>query len=119
VVDVSGVLVHRRRLNGVRVVGVVDVSGVVSRLLRAAKVGLKVRVGRTIPVAREVGGDVGIKSTSVLEEATGINEGVGVSSNLLRSTESMDGVRKSVNGISVVERLGTKNFEEGGVASEG
>jgi hypothetical protein len=117
VIDVSGVLVHRRRLNGVRVVGVVDVSCVVSRNLNTSEVGLVVRVGRTIPVAREVGRDVGIKSTSVLEEATGINKGVGVGSNLLRSTEGVDGIRKSIDGISVVERLGTKNLEKGGIAS--
>ena len=107
----------RRRLDGVRVVRVVDVGGVVTRLLNTSKVGLKVRVGRTIPVAREVGRNVGIKSTGVLEKTTGINEGIGVGSNLLRSTESMDSVRKSVNGISVVERLGTKNLEKSGITS--
>jgi hypothetical protein len=107
--------VNGRRLNGVRVVRVIDVGGVVTRLLNTSKVGLKVRVGRTIPVAREVGRNVGIKSTGVLEETTGINEGIGVGSNLLRSTESMDGVRKSVNGISVVEGLSTKNLEKSGI----
>ena len=115
----TGCSKRRRRLNGVRVVRVVDVGGVVARLLNTSKVGLKVRVRRTIPVAREVGRNVGIKSTGVLEETTGINESIGVGSNLLRSTESMDGVRKSVDGISVVEGLGTKNLEKSGIASQG
>jgi hypothetical protein len=106
-------------LNGVRIVGVVDVGGVVARLLNTSKVSLKVRIGRTIPVAREVSRDVSIKSTGVLEETTSINEGIGVGSNLLRSTESVDGVRKSVNGISVVEGLGTKNLEKSGITSQG
>jgi hypothetical protein len=35
------------------------------------------------------------------------------------SAEGVDGVGKSVNGVSVVERLGAKNLEKGGVTGEG
>ena len=107
----------RRRLDGVRVVRVVDVGAVVSGNLNTSEVGLIVRVGRTIPVAREVGRDVSIKGTGILEKTASINEGIGVGGNLLRSTEGVDGIRKSIDGISVVEGLGTKNLEKGSIAS--
>jgi hypothetical protein len=85
---------------------------------RTSKVRLVVRVSRTVPVSSESSRDVSIKSTSIIKEATSINECIGTSS-LSRSTKSMDGVRERINGISVVERLGTKNLEKGGVAKKG
>ena len=48
----------------------------------------------------------------VLEQTTGSHEAVG-SLNLGVGTEGMDSVGKSVNGISVVERLGTKGLVQG------
>jgi hypothetical protein len=46
-----------------------------------------------------------------LEEARSVDEGVGAGG-LSRSTEGMDGWGKSIDGISVVEGLGTKGSEE-------
>jgi hypothetical protein len=86
--------------------------------VRTSKVRLIVRVRRTVPVSSEVRRKTGIKSTSLLEKTTGINECIGTSS-LGRSTEGVDSVRKGINSISVVERLSTKNLEQGGVAKEG
>jgi hypothetical protein len=85
---------------------------------RSTKVDLIVRVLNTVPVSSVVARNIGIKSTSVLEETTCINVCI-CSSSSLRSTEGMDSVRKSINGISVVERLGTKNLEKGGITKEG
>ena len=47
----------------------------------------------------------------VLEDTTGGDEGIG-SGGLIGSTESVDGVGKSINGVSVVEGLGTKSLEQ-------
>jgi hypothetical protein len=82
------------------------------------KIHLIVRVGRSVPVSSETTIRDVIKSTSILEETTGINECTRVSSNRGRSTESMDGVRKSINGISVVERLSTKDLEEKSITGQ-
>jgi len=119
VVDVAGVLVHGRRLDRVGVVGVVGVGSIISRNLLAAKVGLVVGVGRSVPVSREARRNVGVKSAGVLEEAASVNEGIGVGSDLLRPTEGVDGIGKGINRISVVERLGTENLEKSGIACEG
>ena len=85
---------------------------------RTSKVRLVVRIRSTVPVSSETIRDGSIKSTSILTEATGVNEGISTSS-LSRSTEGVDSVRKGINGISVVERLGTKDLEKGGVTKEG
>jgi len=91
----------------------------------AAKVGLVVRVSGTVPVSSPVGGKVGIKGASVLEEAVGINETVlgSVSavgtSDFGRASESVDSIGEGINGVGVVEGLGTENLEEEGVASKG
>jgi hypothetical protein len=53
-----------------------------------------------------------------LEKTSCINEGVGGEGNLSRSSEGVDGVGKGINGIGVVERLGTKGLEEGGVTNK-
>jgi len=52
-----------------------------------------------------------IKGTCHLEEAVGGNESIG-SLGLQGSTESMDRVRKSIDGIGVVEGLGTEALVE-------
>jgi hypothetical protein len=82
------------------------------------KVDLIVRVGRSVPVSSETSTRDVVKSTGIVEETTCINEGTRVSSNRGRSTEGMDGVRKSINGISVVERLGTKDLEEKSITGQ-
>jgi len=46
-----------------------------------------------------------------------INVGAGISSYGSRTSESMDSVRKSIDGIGVVERLGTKNLEKKSITS--
>jgi hypothetical protein len=51
-------------------------------------------------------------SSRVLEKTTGSDEGIRTRG-LVRATESVDGVGKSVNSISVVERLGTKGLVKG------
>ena len=53
----------------------------VQRNLRAAKVGLVVRVGGTVPVSSPVLGEIRIDGASVLEETLGINVSTGISSN--------------------------------------
>jgi len=91
----------------------------------AAKVGLVVRVSGTVPVSSPVGGKVGIKGASVLEKAVGINETVlgSVSavgtSDFSGAAESVDSVGEGINGVGVVEGLGTEHLEEEGVASKG
>ena len=54
----------------------------------------------------------------VLEDTTGGDEGIG-SGGLSGSTESVDGVGKSINGVSVVEGLGTKSLEQSLASLEG
>jgi hypothetical protein len=53
-------------------------------------------------------GSVGISGTGGLKDTTR-DEGIGARK-LIRGTEGMDGVRKSINGISVVEWLSTKSL---------
>ena len=56
-------------------------------------------------------------STSVLEQARDVDEGIGSLSGILRA-ECLDGVRKSIDGISVVEWLSTKSIEEHSAGAE-
>jgi hypothetical protein len=84
----------------------------------ASCVYLVVRIGGTVPVSSETSIRDVIKSTSVLEQTTSINVSIGVSSNRLRTSESMDSVGESINGISVVEGLGTEDLEEESIASQ-
>ena len=102
-----------------------DTSGGVGDNLGSTEVGLVVGVTRSVPVSGQTNTS-GIHGTSRLKETLAVNEsvladeGVGVSlSNGIRATESMDGVGEGVNGISVVEGLGTQNLEEEGVAHKG
>jgi hypothetical protein len=76
-----------------------------------------------VPVSGAVGS---IHGTSRLKETLAVNEGVlanervrVVSTDGLRSSESVDGVGEGINGISVVEGLGTQHLEEEGVAHKG
>jgi hypothetical protein len=102
------------------------VSGSTSRERnsRASQVHLIVRVGRTMPVPSEgstklaLSSGLVVKSTSILEKTTSINEGSAILGNGSRATESMDSVRKSINGIRVVEGLSTKHLEQKGIASQ-
>ena len=48
-----------------------------------------------------------VNGTSIVEEATSINVGTAVGSNTSGTSESMDSVGEGINGISVVEGLGT------------
>jgi hypothetical protein len=71
------------------------------------KVGLIIRILGTMPVSSETSGDIIIKSTSVIEQTTGVNEGARVSSDRSGTSESVDSIGEGVNCISVVEGLGT------------
>jgi hypothetical protein len=108
-----------RRADGIGCVGVGGSVDVVVEHFGAAKVGLKVGVGGAVPVAREVSGDVRIKGAGVLEETASVNEGVRVGRNLMGTAKGVNSIGKSVNCVGVVEGLGTKNLEKGGVAGEG
>ena len=98
-------------------------DGIQLRNLNTAEVDLVVRVGRSVPVSSETGLGEGsrlvIEGTSIREEAVGINVSTAVRRNSGRAAERVDGVRESVNRISVVEGLGSKNLEEKGIAREG
>jgi hypothetical protein len=84
----------------------------------STKVRLVVGVGRSVPVSSEVRRNPRIKSTSILEETTGIDKGIGVESNFVGSSEGVDSVGEGINGIGVVERLSTKGLEESRVADK-
>ena len=83
----------------------------------------RIKVGlRVVPWSRV--GSTAVPGTSKLEETRGINEGVvgargGTSGNGIFTTEGVDGVGESIDGISVVERLGTKSSEKWLRALEG
>ena len=64
-----------------------------------------VRSGRTPNIGR-------VKGTSGLEETGTIDERGGGCTDRVRATERVDGVGEGINGISVVERLGTKSLVE-------
>jgi len=103
---------------GIRDTRVIDVrilDKTVTRNIDTTKVDLVVRVGGTMPVAS----CLNINSTSVLEKTVGINVGTGILSDGSGSTESMDSIRKSINGISVVEGLSTEDLEKESIASQG
>jgi hypothetical protein len=53
-----------------------------------------------------------INSTSLVEETGAINERAGALSNSIVATEGVDSIGKSIDSISVVERLSTKNAVE-------
>ena len=93
--------------------------------VRSTKSGLVVGVSRSVPVSSPSRRNVGIHGTGRLEKTIGINEGVlsneGVGVSLgdsLRSSESMNSVGKSINGVGIVEGLGTEDLEKKGVADK-
>jgi hypothetical protein len=103
-----------------------DTGGGVGGKGGTTKVGLIVGITRSVPVSSEsnrssIHGTGSLKETLAINEGVLADEGAGVSSigNRFRSTEGMDGIGKGVNGISVVEGLGTKNLEEEGIANKG
>ncbi len=112
-------LVKTGQSEGGKNVGLVSGVGSVEADLGTTEVGLVhgVVINASVPVSGETSSNVFIHSTSVLEEATGINESTSASSGV-GATESVDGVGKSIDGIGVVEGLGAKDLEQGGVAKE-
>jgi hypothetical protein len=91
------------------------------RNFRSSKSRLVVRVGRTVPVSgetRKVLIRKIVKSTGILEETLGIDESIAISSNRGRTSEGVDSIRKSINGICVVERLGSKDLEEKSITGQ-
>ena len=103
------------------VVSVVGVGSIANRGrgkgVQAAKLGARVGVGGTVPVAgEEILGEV--KSTGLVEYALGADVFV-LALELVRSAEGVDSVGEGVNGVRVVEGLGAKDLEENRVAEEG
>jgi len=105
-----------------------NTSGGVGSEGRSAKSGLVVGVSGSVPVSSELTASklTGIHCSGGLKETIRVNEGmladerVGVvCRNSVGSSESMDCVGESVNGIGVVERLGTEHLEQEGVADKG
>ena len=60
------------------------------------------------------GGGLGsnINSAGVIEETRSVDERVGGSGGRVITTERHDGVRESIDGVGVIERLGAKGLEE-------
>jgi hypothetical protein len=85
----------------------------------ATEIGSIVRIAGTVPISSEITNRVVVKSTGVLEKTLGINVGTRILSNGSGATESMDSIRKSINGISVVEGLSTEDLEEESITSQG
>ena len=118
---------HRGVINGVGSLGEAgDVGGGVGGEVGSSKSRLVVGVSGSVPVSSPSLGHIGIHGAGRLEESVRVNEGVlsdeGVGVGLasgLRSAEGMDGIGKSINGIGVVEGLGTKHLEKKGVADKG
>jgi hypothetical protein len=81
---------------------------------RETKVGLRVGAVSTVP--ESVGH---ITGTSVVEDTISVDESLRAGGNTGGTTESVDGVGEGVNGIRVVEGLGTKNAEEVRTTLEG
>ena len=76
-----------------------------------------------MPVAREATSKGAssrtiVKGTGVLEETTGINVSTRVSSDGSGASESVDSIGESIDGISVVEGLGTEDLEQESIASQ-
>ena len=118
---------HRGVLDGVLSLGEgSDVGGGVGGKMRSSHTRLVVGISRSVPVSSPSGRDLGIHGTGRLEETIGINEGVlsneGVGVVLgdrVGSSESMDGVGKGIDSISVVERLSTEHLEKKGITHKG
>jgi hypothetical protein len=83
------------------------------------KVGLIVGVAGSVPVSSETSRRDIIQSTRILEKTTGINVSTRISSYRSGTSEGMDSIGKSIDGISGVEGLSTKHLEKEGIASQG
>ena len=81
-----------------------------SRLLAAVEA-TSVTASTDLPRGAAVGSASNIHCTGSLEETAGIDE-AGGATDRGRASESVNGVGKSVEGISVVEWLGTKKLEQ-------
>ena len=115
---------HRGVLDGVGSLGETRGSSR-SGKVRSTNSGLVVGVSRSVPVSSPSRRNVSIHGTGRLEKTVSINEGVlsneGVGVSLgdsLRSSESMNSVGKSINGVGIVEGLGTEDLEKKGVADK-
>jgi hypothetical protein len=86
--------------------------------LVTSKIDLIVRIGGSVPVSSETSAGNVVNSTGILEKTTGINVSTRISSNRLRTSESVDSIGESIDGISVVEGLGTEDLEEESIASQ-
>ncbi len=64
------------------------------------------------------GGSVADLYTTQLEQTRRVNDGTSPDGGIGR-TECNHGIRKSINGISVVEGLGTKGLEQSGIVNKG
>jgi len=102
-----------------------DIGSGVGGKVGTTKTRLVVGVSGSVPVSSPSLGDIGVHGSGGLEETIGVNEGmlsnerVGVVlTGGLGSSESMDGIGESINGIGVVERLGTEYLEEEGVTDK-
>jgi hypothetical protein len=111
------VILVRSRLLKRRDDGSRETSGV-QRDSIASHVDLIVRIGGTVPVSSETMSRDVVKSASVLEKTTCVNVSAGISSNRLRTSESVDSVGESIDSISVVEGLGAEDLEEKSIASQ-
>ena len=85
--------------------------------IRHTRVLIRVQVsglvgGGTVPGTS----DVDVSGTGIIEQAIGIDERVRAIGDGERTTEGVDSVRQSINGIGVVERLGTQSLVEHGTA---
>jgi hypothetical protein len=94
-----------------------ETSSVQGNLL-TSHIYLVVRIGGTVPVSSETSRDVRIHSTRILEKTTGINVSTRVSSDGSGTSESVDSIGESIDGISVVEGLSTEDLEEESIASQ-
>ena len=59
-----------------------------------------------------------INGTRIIEETRSVDERIGASRSSSITTERHDGVRESIDGVGVIERLGAKNLEEHGALLE-
>jgi hypothetical protein len=106
-----------------RVVQVRHIKGITGNS-NTSEIDLVVGVGGAVPVSREArgkgtSGRTIVKSTSILEETTGINVSTRVSGDGSGASESVDSVGESIDGIGVVEGLSTEDLEQESIASQG
>jgi hypothetical protein len=81
-----------------------------------SKVWLVISIVRTIPVSSETSKLRIIKSTGIVEKTISIDVRTGITSKSSGTSESMDSVGESIDGIGVVEGLSTEDLEEDRVA---